>query len=92
VDAVFIASDLMAAGALPVLAEAGRDVPGDVAVVGYDNSGLATTTKPHLTTVTQPVIAMARAAGEELVAQLQGRPTRDDPQIFAPELVVRGSA
>lgn len=92
VDAVFIASDLMAAGALPVLAEAGRDVPGDVAVVGYDNSGLATTTKPHLTTVTQPVIAMARAAGEELVAQLQGRPTRQSAQIFAPELVVRGSA
>jgi DNA-binding LacI/PurR family transcriptional regulator len=92
VDAVFIASDLMAAGALPVLAEAGRDVPGDVAVVGYDNSGLATTTKPHLTTVTQPVIAMARAAGEELVAQLQGRPTRVAAQIFAPELVVRGSA
>jgi DNA-binding LacI/PurR family transcriptional regulator len=92
VDAVFIASDLMAAGALPVLAEAGRDVPGDVAVVGYDNSGLATTTKPHLTTVTQPVIAMARAAGEELVAQLQGRPTREAPHIFAPELVVRGSA
>lgn len=92
VDAVFIASDLMAAGALPVLAEAGRDVPGDVAVVGYDNSGLATTTKPHLTTVTQPVIAMARAAGEELVAQLQGRGTREDAQIFAPELVVRGSA
>lgn len=92
VDALFIASDLMAAGALPVLAEAGRDVPGDVAVVGYDNSGLATTTKPHLTTVTQPVIAMARAAGEELVAQLQGRATREAPQIFAPELVVRGSA
>ncbi|WP_454049469.1 LacI family DNA-binding transcriptional regulator [Cellulomonas sp. Marseille-Q8402] len=92
VDAIFIASDLMAAGALPVLAEHGREVPGDVAVVGYDNSGLATTTKPNLTTVTQPVIAMARAAGEELVAQLQGRPARHEPQIFEPELVVRGSA
>jgi DNA-binding LacI/PurR family transcriptional regulator len=91
-DALFIASDLMAAGALPELADSGRGVPGDVAVVGYDNSGLATTTKPNLTTVTQPVIAMARAAGEELVAQLQGRPARRDPQIFLPELVVRGSA
>jgi DNA-binding LacI/PurR family transcriptional regulator len=88
----FIASDLLAAGALPELAEAGRDVPGDVAVVGYDNSGLATTTKPNLTTVTQPVIAMARAAGEELVAQLQGRHARTEAQVFAPELVVRGSA
>jgi DNA-binding LacI/PurR family transcriptional regulator len=92
VDALFIASDLMAAGALPELADSGRDVPGDVAVVGYDNSGLATTTKPNLTTVTQPVIAMARAAGEELAAQLQGRPARREPLIFSPELVVRGSA
>ncbi|MET0435550.1 MAG: LacI family DNA-binding transcriptional regulator [Cellulomonas sp.] len=91
-DGIFIASDLMAAGALPELAEAGRAVPGDVAVVGYDNSGLATTTKPNLTTVTQPVIAMARAAGEELVAQLQGRHARTEAQVFEPELVVRGSA
>jgi DNA-binding LacI/PurR family transcriptional regulator len=92
VDAVFVASDLMAAGALPVLAELGKDVPGDVAVVGYDNSALASTTKPNLTTVIQPVIAMARAAGEELVAQLHGRPARTEPLIFAPDLVVRGSA
>lgn len=92
VDALFVASDLMAAGALPVLAELGREVPRDVAIVGYDNSGLASTTKPNLTTVIQPVIAMARAAGEELVAQLHGRAARTEPLIFAPELVIRGSA
>lgn len=92
VDALFVASDLMAAGALPVLAELGRDVPRDIAIVGYDNSGLASTTKPTLTTVIQPVIAMARAAGEELVAQLHGREARTEPLIFAPELVTRGSA
>ncbi|HEY0188581.1 MAG TPA: LacI family DNA-binding transcriptional regulator [Cellulomonas sp.] len=91
-DALFIASDLMAVGALPVIQEAGHEVPGDIAVVGYDNSGLASTTKPNLTTVVQPVIAMARAAGEELVGQLHGHPARPTPQIFAPELVVRGSA
>ncbi|HEY0187806.1 MAG TPA: LacI family DNA-binding transcriptional regulator [Cellulomonas sp.] len=91
-DALFIASDLMAVGALPVLAELGRAVPDDIAVVGYDNSGLASTTKPTLTTVVQPVIAMARAAGEELVGQLHGSPARSTPRIFAPELIVRGSA
>lgn len=91
-DALFVASDLMAAGALSVLAEVGRQVPGDVALVGYDNSGIAVTTNPNLTTVTQPVIAMARAAGEELIAQLHGGPRRTTPQIFAPELVIRGSA
>jgi DNA-binding LacI/PurR family transcriptional regulator len=91
-DALFIASDLMAVGALPVIQESGRRVPEDVAVVGYDNSGLAMTTKPALTTVVQPVIAMARAAGEELVGQLHGEPARTEPQIFHPELIVRGSA
>ncbi|WP_448061670.1 LacI family DNA-binding transcriptional regulator [Cellulomonas hominis] len=91
-DAIFIASDLMAAGALPVLSELGYTVPTDIAVVGYDNSGLATTTKPALTTVIQPVVAMARAAGARLLEQLHGIPAATAPLIFAPELVVRGSA
>jgi DNA-binding LacI/PurR family transcriptional regulator len=54
-DAVFAGSDVMAAGLLPVLREAGRDVPGDVRVVGFDDSGLAATLDPALTTVRQPL-------------------------------------
>lgn len=90
-DGVFVASDLMAAGALPALKELGLDVPRDVAVVGYDNLGVAASTQPPLTSVIQPVVAMARAAGLRLLDQLQGAaPT--PPLIFAPELVVRASA
>ena len=48
IDAVFAASDLMAAGALSVLAAAGRRVPEDVAVVGFDDSPVATSTRPTL--------------------------------------------
>jgi len=91
VDGIFIASDLMATGALGVLAELGRDVPGDVAIVGYDNLGVAASTTPPLTSVIQPVVAMARAAGARLLDQLHGAPDRE-PLIFAPELVVRASA
>ncbi|GCE76299.1 LacI family transcriptional regulator [Cellulomonas biazotea] len=91
-DAIFIASDLMAAGALGVLAEHGKEVPGDVAVVGYDNLGVAASTTPPLTTVVQPVVAMARAAGARLLDQLQGAATPTEPLIFAPELVIRASA
>lgn len=91
VDGIFIASDLMAAGALGVLTELGREVPGDVAVVGYDNLGVAASTTPPLTSVIQPVIAMARAAGARLLDQLNGAPG-GEPMIFAPELVVRASA
>ena len=73
VDAIFIASDLMAAGALGVLAEHGKEVPGDVAVVGYDNLGVAASTTPPLTSVIQPVVAMARAAGARLLDAAAGR-------------------
>lgn len=91
VDGIFVASDLMASGALTVLTEAGRAVPDDVAVVGYDNSAIAASTTPPLTSVVQPVVAMARAAGLRLLDQLQGAEPKA-PMIFAPELVVRASA
>ncbi|MEP7193549.1 MAG: LacI family DNA-binding transcriptional regulator [Actinomycetota bacterium] len=92
IDALFVASDLMAIGALSVLAGAGRRVPGDVAVVGFDNLGAATTTSPTLTTVVNPVVDMARTAGEVLINLLAGKPVDQAPVIFAPELVVRLSA
>lgn len=59
-DGVFVASDLMAAGALRALVEAGRRVPDDVAVVGYEDSPVAQRTEPPLTTVHQPVEDMGR--------------------------------
>ncbi len=62
----------MAVGALGVLAERGLTVPDDVAVVGFDDLGVAESTKPPLTTVINPVVAMARRAGELLVDQLAG--------------------
>lgn len=52
-DAVFAASDSMAAAAMGVLRAAGRRIPEDVRVVGFDDSGLAATTEPPLTTVKQ---------------------------------------
>jgi DNA-binding LacI/PurR family transcriptional regulator len=65
-DAVFCANDPMAAGALVVLREAGRRVPEDVSVVGFDDSRLALSTHPTLTTVHQS----AEAMGREMVALL----------------------
>ena len=90
-DGLFVASDLMAAGALRVLADAGRRVPEDVAVVGYDNLAVATSTAPTLTTIANPVVAMARLAGEILLDLLAGKEVGQAPVIFAPELVVRYS-
>lgn len=70
VDALFVASDLMAVGALGVLRARGRRVPDDVALVGFDDVSLAAATDPPLTTVVNPVTDMARTAGRILLERL----------------------
>lgn len=89
-DAVFCANDPMAAGVLQVLGEAGRSVPSDVAVVGFDDSPLALTTQPPLTSVHQSPEQMGRAMVELLLDQLAGA----DPvsMILPTHLEVRGTS
>ena len=70
-DAVFVASDLMAVGALTALQAAGRSVPGDVAVVGFDDSPLATTTQPTLSSVRQPIEEMGREMARQLMRAIR---------------------
>jgi DNA-binding LacI/PurR family transcriptional regulator len=89
-DAVFAASDPMAIGAMRVLREQGRTIPGDVAVVGFDDSSTARHTDPPLTSVHQPVEAMGRAMAGLLVARIQGRQV--EPLILDTHLVVRQSS
>jgi len=71
-DGIFAASDLMASGALRVLREAGKRVPEDVAVVGFEDSVLARQTEPPLTTVYQPVERMGREMARLLVDRIRG--------------------
>ena len=91
VDAVFAASDLMAAGALLALRAAGRRVPDDVAVVGFEDSVVARYAQPPLTTVRQPIEEMGRQATRLLLARAAGEPTGMH-LILDVELVVRASA
>ena len=91
-DAVFVASDLMAAGALRALRRSGRRVPDDVAVIGFEDSPLARHTDPKLTTVRQPVEAMGERCASELLA-LIGRAGQDPVHVvLETELVIRESA
>ncbi len=92
IDAVFAASDSMAAAVLGVLLDAGRRVPDDVAIVGFDDSPVATSVRPALTTVRQPIVAMGREMARLLMRQIadpEGAPSR---VIFPTELVVRDSS
>ena len=78
-DGVFVASDLMATGALKVLAASGRRVPADLSVVGYDDSILAATASPPLTSVRQPLEEMGQLMVEvllELIADPEAGPVQ----------------
>jgi LacI family transcriptional regulator len=89
--AVFAASDLMAVGALGVLGRAGRRVPEDVAVVGFDDILLAGLTTPALTTLRQDKQGLGAAAGEALVALMEGDGDAQAAITLPVELVARGS-
>jgi DNA-binding LacI/PurR family transcriptional regulator len=89
-DAVVVANDNMAAGALTVLRERGYRVPDDVAVVGFDDLEIAARTDPPLTTVHQPVRALGREMARMLTALLAGQ--EPSALILPTRLVVRGSA
>ncbi|WP_211268987.1 LacI family DNA-binding transcriptional regulator [Saccharothrix syringae] len=90
-DGLFVASDLMATGALPVLRNHGLRVPEDVKVVGFDDSSPAVECDPPLTTVRQPVEDMAAEMARLLVERVE-RPDRPvSSVVFAPTLVVRRS-
>jgi LacI family transcriptional regulator len=69
--AIFASNDDMAAAAVAVAHRLGLDVPGDLTVTGFDDSALATTIWPELTTVRQPIAEMARAAVQALVRQVR---------------------
>ncbi|HWU03433.1 MAG TPA: substrate-binding domain-containing protein, partial [Novosphingobium sp.] len=69
--ALFASNDDMAAAALAVARARGLDVPGDLSVCGFDDTPMATTIWPELTTIRQPVRDMARAAVEMLVARIR---------------------
>ena len=85
------ASDLIALGAIRAARRAGLAVPGQVSVVGYDDSSLMSCTEPPLSTVRQPIEAMGRAVVTMLVGQIDGAAVAHDELLFEPELVVRGS-
>ncbi|KUJ69182.1 LacI family transcriptional regulator [Streptomyces albus subsp. albus] len=97
-DAVFAASDVMAAGARQVLRAADRRVPEDVALVGFDDSAVARLMDPPLTSVRQPTEEMGRAMARALLDQIEARRSRHHRPlapyrlILPTELVPRASS
>lgn len=89
-DALFVASDLMARGALTALERAGRRVPEDVALGGFDDSSAAVEASPGLTTIRQPWERISTEMVRVLLAQVDGEPT--SAVILPTDLVRRETA
>jgi LacI family transcriptional regulator len=90
-DAIFVASDSMAIGALRALHEAGRSVPEEVAVVGFDDMPFAARANPPLTTIRQPIQRTGQVAAETLMEMIEARTTQPRRIILPTELVIRAS-
>ncbi len=91
-DAVFCANDLMAIGAVDAVHEEGLDVPGDVAVGGFDDVDAATIVSPALTTARNPAYDIGVNAGRLLISRLEGEYDGDGRTVSLPcHLVVRDS-
>lgn len=89
IDSVFAASDLMAVGSLQAIMATGRRVPGDVAIVGFDDSMPSRTATPALSTVFQPVEEIVALAIQTLLAATHERPQE---QHLPTEVIVRESS
>ncbi|HSP76244.1 MAG TPA: substrate-binding domain-containing protein [Cryobacterium sp.] len=92
IDGVFAASDAVAAGAMEALRHAGRSVPGDVGVVGFDDSSWALRTQPHLSTVHQPAFGLGERAAECVLGQLRGEEQPAGGILLETPIVWRDSA
>ena len=92
-EAVVAFDDVTAYGAIRAIYEAGKRVPDDIAVVGFDDLAVSAFFNPALTTVRQPVGEVAAAAAEYLVKRMDGHLTEESPDClqFEPLLVMRAS-
>lgn len=90
-DAVFVASDGMAVGALRAIREVGKQVPRDIAIVGYDDLPIAQSTTPPLTTIRQPILRFGARAVEVLLDIIENGSTPPRRVVLGTELVVRAS-
>jgi DNA-binding LacI/PurR family transcriptional regulator len=91
VDAVFAASDLMAAAAIGVLVQAKKRIPEDVAVIGFDDSATALATRPPLSSIRQRIEDIGRETVNLLVREMDEPSGEARRVIFPTELVIRES-
>ncbi len=91
-DGLLIANNLMTVGGMQAIAEAGLDVPRDIAVVGFDDANWATALRPPLSVVIQPTYEIGRTAAELLLRRIAGETFAPRRVVLQARLVPRGSS
>ncbi|MDX1475581.1 MAG: substrate-binding domain-containing protein, partial [Reinekea sp.] len=92
ITALFAYNDAMAAGAMVMLQDSGRQIPEEISIVGFDDVILARILKPHLTTIRYPVNEMGALAAELVLHALDDKYEKiDQPLRFTPRLIERQS-
>ena len=89
--AIFASNDEMAAGIIDAAKAAGIDIPGQISLVGYDDNAVASSVRPRLTTVRQPLEAMGDAAGKLLAANILSPRKAVEHVVIPFEIVERDS-
>ncbi|MDV2682897.1 LacI family DNA-binding transcriptional regulator [Alkalihalophilus lindianensis] len=89
--AIFACNDQLAIGVIQGAKEKGIDVPVDLSVIGFDNTILATTTVPGLTTISQPISEMGERTVDLLVEEIKRGESLKERVVFTPELIIRGT-
>ncbi|MBS4179505.1 LacI family DNA-binding transcriptional regulator [Lederbergia citrea] len=89
--AIFACNDLIAIGVIQGAKELGLKVPEDLSIVGFDNTILATTTVPALTTVAQPITEMGNKVVDVIIEEIKEKNRGKERVLFNPQLIVRGT-
>lgn len=92
ITAVFVASDVVAIGAMLAIKRAGLRIPADIAIVGFDDIPLAEFFDPPLTTVHLPAYGLGLAAGERLIRLIQGEGLNENSLLLESNLITRQSS
>jgi LacI family transcriptional regulator len=90
--AIFACNDLCAAGAIQALTEAGKSVPSDVSVVGYDDTAFCSVIQPPLTSVRMPIEEMGATAARMLMARIERKALTDTQPVLPVSLTIRQSS
>jgi LacI family transcriptional regulator len=91
-DAVFVASDTMAFGAMRAVLEQGLSIPDDVAVIGFDDLTASCHTSPTLTTVRQPIQSMGAMAADTIIELIHQPDASPIQRVIPTELIIRESS